>query len=113
MHLFDPHLINSKVYNLVMRKNHKSCPSQVTMCEQFRVAFQTCDSFVVKTTGECQHDKRMENWYSLKNHDQNFLFKNVIISKRTQESGPDECVGMLQRKGIIFNYHMFFLYLIV
>ena len=61
VHLFDPHLINSKVYNLVMRKNHKSCPSQVTMCEQFRVAFQTCDSFVVKTTGECQHDKRMEN----------------------------------------------------
>ena len=41
-----------------MRKDHKFCPSQVTRCEQCRVAFQTCDICVVKTTGERQrYDK--------------------------------------------------------
>ena len=116
MHLFDPDRINLKVYNLVMRKDHKSCPSQVSRCEQCRVAFQICDICVVKTTGERQrYDKNgkmikyQTNIYlhlsttCLKNHDQNFLFKNVIVSKRTQEFLPDECVGMLQRKGIIFD----------
>ena len=55
MHLFDPGRINSKVYNQVMRKDHRSYPSQVTRCEQCRVAFQACDICVVKTTGEHQH----------------------------------------------------------
>ena len=116
MHLFDPDRINPKVYNQVMRKDHKSCPSQLTRCEECRVAFQTCDICVVKTTGERQrYDKNgkmikyQTNLYLhflttfFKNHDQNFLYKNVIVSKGTQEFLPDECLGMLQRKGIIFD----------
>ena len=101
---------------MVMRKDHTSCPIQVTRYEQCRVAFQTCDICVVKITGERQrYDKNgkmikyQANTYlhflttCLKNHDQTFLFKNIIVSKRTRQFVPDECVGRLERKGIIFD----------
>lgn len=43
------------MYNMVMKKDYNSCPSQVTRCRQCRVAFQTCDICVAKTTDERKH----------------------------------------------------------
>ena len=57
LQLWNPDRVSNKIYNLVVRGDHKACPKQVSRCEQCRVAFQACDIAIIKTTGHNAYDK--------------------------------------------------------
>ena len=116
LHLFDPDRVEVKQYHLVLRCDTKSCPSSVSKCQQCRTVFASADIAGVKTSGKRErYGKKGEvmkyhgNIYlhfltkCLKQHDSNFAFEKIAVTKNTQDSLPDSVKLMLEAKEVTFE----------
>lgn len=116
MHSFlDPDRQITGAYQLVHREDSKLCPKSVARCEQCRIAFQSSDVVLVKTTGlrEITDKDGQRKRYTgkiylhyltkcLKLYDQNFDFAKVSVPKKTQELLPANALHILKTKGLTF-----------
>lgn len=109
----DPDRQQSGEYQLVHREDTKSCPKSVSRCQQCRIAFQSSDVVLIKTTGvreitdkDGKQKRYMGNIYlhyltkCLKSYDQKFDFLKVNAPKKTQELLPARAVESLRTKGL-------------
>ena len=102
-------------YNFCLRCDTKSCLPSVSRCQQCRTTFGSADIAVVKTSEERErYGKKGEamkygNIYlhfltkCLKQHDSNFAFEKIAVTKNTQDSLPDSVKLMLEVKGFTFE----------
>ena len=102
-------------YNFCLRCDTKSCLPSVSRCQQCRTTFGSADIAVVKTSEERErYGKKGEamkygNIYlhfltkCLKQHDSNFAFEKIAVTKNTQDSLPDSVKLMLEANGVTFE----------
>ena len=109
----DPDRAPRQDYDLVHRSDNKMCPKTVQRCEQCRIAFGRNDVVLVKTVGSRERTdkngktvKYQGNVYlhyltsCLREYDQNFSFKNVVVSARTLALLPDNSRQIFLDKGL-------------
>eukprot|EP00794_Sanderia_malayensis_P005835 gene5835-6532_t len=109
----DPDRQQSGEYQLVHRDDTKSCPKSVSRCQQCRIAFQSSDVVLIKTTGvreitdkDGKQKRYTGNIYlhyltkCLMSYDQKFDFVKVNVPKGTQELLPAHAVESLRAKGL-------------
>ena len=115
LHSLDPDSVEGKQYHLFLRCDTKSCLPSVSRCQQCRTVFGSADIAVVKTSGERErygnkgevmkyHGNIHQNFLTkcLKQHDSNFAFGEIAVTKNPQDSLHDSVKLMLEAKGVTF-----------
>ena len=99
--------------NLVLRCDTKSCPPSALRCQQCHPG--SADISAMKTSAERQrYEKRVQLKYHgniypsfltkcLKQHDSNFAFGKITVTKNTQDSFPGWVKLMLDAKRVLFE----------
>lgn len=111
--MLDPDRASQQDYDLVHRSDNKMCPKTVQRCKQCWIAFGRNDVVLVNTVGS--HERTNKNGKTVKyqanvylhyltsclrEHDQNFSFKTVVLSPRTLALLPDNSRQIFLDKGL-------------